>query len=192
MRFYLFQKKCYEHFASVKGIRLSDEIREYTSAEKACLAHLLYPSPLSQRLAPGKEASQIWQMQTEVERNEMAPHVRRIREVIKHAARHPIADDSDSELKLDSSDEERENARTDLLRKQKAAIIDSGSEVEELLSSSEEMVPYLNSLRISQEISISEEGMEEDSFLESGEDKDIDLSDEDTFSLSESFSEFNK
>jgi hypothetical protein len=174
VRLHLFQKKCYEHFASEKGVRLPDYIREYTSAEKACLAHLLYPLPLSQRLAPGKEASQIWLMQSEVERNEMASRVKGIREAIKQAARQPIEDESDFELELDSSEEEKVQA--DLHRQQKAAIIDSESEVEELLSSSEESVLQLS------EISIGHE--EEDAFLESGE--GVNLSESSEFSISES------
>jgi hypothetical protein len=126
VRLSLFLKKCYEHFASVNGVVLLPEISEYLPSEEACLTDLLYPNASQRRHASGKEAKLIWQMQSEQEKKVMASHVKNIRvEMELEAAR----------LNPDVNDSVIEALRRDL------SVIDSDtSEVEELLSSGEEMV----------------------------------------------------
>ncbi len=106
VRLSLFMKKCYEHFASVNGVRLADEISEYVPSEKECLTYLLYRNSSLQRLTPGKEAKLIWLMQSEEEKKVMASHVKIIREQMEAAQLNSDVDDSGSELVLDSSEEE--------------------------------------------------------------------------------------
>lgn len=204
VRLSLFQKKCYQHFALAKRVRLG-RIAESTPEEKACLNHLVYSNPFGPKLTPGAEISRIffWEKRSknektgthivetlsEKERKAMASSYTRIKEEIKQAARQPIAEASHFVLELDSSEEE--NVRADRRRQQNAAQNASESDVETLTDSSEERVPKFNVLRISQDISIDHE--EEDLFVESNMRSDVlYLSDDDTFSFSESFPEFNK
>ncbi len=78
-RLSLFQKKCYEQFAGANKVDISNRMDKYTPSEKACLAHLSYRNPLLRKQTPGREALLIWQMQSEEEKKQMSPHVKRIR-----------------------------------------------------------------------------------------------------------------